>query len=80
MGQLVTTMDNFPVDYEVNALLCLIDTVTPGNQCLTQSEFTTTYGNGTTPSTSGSVSSTGYGVNNFSSSGLFAVRSFHVRV
>jgi Tfp pilus assembly protein PilX len=73
VGQLVTTMDNFPVDYEVNALLCLIDTVTPGNQCLTQSEFTSTYGSGTTPSTSGSVSSTGYGANNFSSSGLFAV-------
>ena len=72
VGQLLTSMDNFPVDYEVNALLCLIDTVTPGNQCLTQSEFNSTYGTGTVP-TVGGANSTGYGENNFSSSGLYAV-------
>ena len=72
VGQLLTKMDNFPVDYEVNALLCLIDTVTPGNQCLTQSEFNSTYGTGTVP-TVGGANSAGYGENNFSSSGLYAI-------
>lgn len=77
VGQALTKIGDFPVDYEVNALLCLIDTATPSNQCLTQAEYKTAYGNnglpGGTPSTPTGSNNIGYGINTYSSSGLFAV-------
>jgi Tfp pilus assembly protein PilX len=73
VGQLVSQIGDFPVEYKVGALLCLIDNVTPSNQCLTQGEFESQYGTGTVPSTSGSTSSTGYGANSFSSNGLVGI-------
>lgn len=40
-AQAVTSMGNFSIDYEVDALLCLKDTVTPSNVCHTSSWFNT---------------------------------------
>jgi len=67
--QAISKIGDFPVDYEVNALLCLFDTVTPSNQCLTPAEFSTACGSGNTPT----CGSNGYTANQFSTSGLFAV-------
>jgi type II secretory pathway pseudopilin PulG len=65
-GQAVTSMGNFSVDYQVNALLCLIDTSTPSNVCLTPSEFNSQY-------VTGPLQGQAYGANNNSSSGAYTV-------